>query len=100
MKNKYKTEEGLEILIEELQGFPGIVNVVNNNFRDVYFSALGEEYKIRWYINLMTLTKDNIEIKFHNINTSNTWPSSNTTLQFEDENGNHIAILNTEIKDE
>lgn len=104
-KNKYqRIKDGIEQLILTLKEFPGITDVKKIKIdkygfsRTIQFKTLEEYYEIVWFKNVMTLVKGNIQIKFNNIDTSNTWPTKHAALQFEDNNGECIAIINTELK--
>jgi len=54
-----------------------------NDFRNIYFTALGRDYRIEWWINICYLYTNGLQIPFSNIELAGTWPNhAKNNLQF------------------
>ena len=65
--------------------------------RDIKFIVRKIEYRIQWWINLCYLFIGEVQIPFHYIEISGTWPNLfKTNIQFSGLDGNKVAIIPAE----
>lgn len=92
---KFDFDRAEKIFVNYLGG--ELVNIDKHGFsRQFEFTAEGVKYNVIWFHNQSSLICGGLEVMFHDVEISNTWPSpagAKRKLQFRDASGDCVAVI-------